>query len=425
MPTVEGAELRKSKNNSSAMRIGLYGAVSTASEMRPIIKSPLNKFKGFCARVIDVVNWRLTGRARLHFYHWNRFDGTNKGDTAIRETIKDSVTRVFTPSPVEFVELEWGELASIDIEEANRNWDALIIGGSGYIQTGFQGDLAPRLLADLEVLTRLNIPKILYGVGWNTLMSKHQQIPQVTESAKQSIRQLLSAVDLLSVRDESSAKLLQELSDKPVYLTSDPALFSAMKQGYRDIKRSPDRLQVGLNFALHGPQAAARFEQKFDAYCDILRAIENRYSVNFHHVPHSDTERVVPAMFRARGIRMEAHNPAPAQLIALYKQLDIHISEMMHSSILAIGAGTPTLNMAYDIKNVGFYDLLGLSHLCHPIWSLDTERFLQSIDYAIKESEKIKTSIETRKSQLGAAQSEFLEKFSERVRGRRACSQSS
>jgi polysaccharide pyruvyl transferase WcaK-like protein len=81
---------------------------------------------------------------------------------------------------------------------------------------------------------------------------------------------------------------------------------------------------------------------------------------------------------------------------------------MMHSSILAINAGTPTISLAYDIKNIGFFELMGLEQFCHPVWKHDRGAILQSVTDAVQNAPQIRQAIEKRKAELHLVYEGFL-----------------
>lgn len=58
------------------------------------------------------------------------------------------------------------------------------------------------------------------------------------------------------------------------------------------------------------------------------------------------------------------HNEPAGKLASLYRTLDLHLCEMLHSSIFAVAAGVPTLNVSYDVKNRAFYEMLGIDRFC-------------------------------------------------------------
>lgn len=397
-------------NQNRKLRIGLYVAVPAAIENQPVRRGGYGALKSAIARARDRTYWYALRRPKVSFYHWNTLLGSNKGDAAIRETIKYSLQHALAPWQLTFDELEWGTLSTQSPEELNRRWDMLVIGGSGYIASNEKGELAKRMLDDLPILRGLTCLKVLYGIGWNSLLTANGEAQPLSGQANKILREILGTLNVLSVRDRASEALVHSHTRDDVYLTGDPALFYGAEEAYPPLLRATGKVQIGLNFAVHGPNSARRFETQFDQHCALLRDIGKKFPATFHYVQHSHTERFVPGLLRARGIPVVAHDPAPGQLVPLYRQLDLHICEMMHSSILAINAGTPTISLAYDVKNIGFFDLMGLERFCHPVWKLDRGAILQSIADAVQNAPQIRQTIEKRKAELHLVYDGFLNK---------------
>jgi polysaccharide pyruvyl transferase WcaK-like protein len=51
-------------------------------------------------------------------------------------------------------------------------------------------------------------------------------------------------------------------------------------------------------------------------------------------------------------------------MLAEYATLDLHVCQMLHSSILCLAAGVPAIALAYDVKNAGLFEMMGLPELC-------------------------------------------------------------
>ncbi|MBN9556603.1 MAG: polysaccharide pyruvyl transferase family protein [Alphaproteobacteria bacterium] len=397
-----------STNQNRKLRIGLYVAVPSGIENRPLRRGRYGALKSAIARARDRTYWYALRQPKVSFYHWNTLLGSNKGDAAIRETIKHSLQHTLAPWELTFDELEWGTLSAQSPEELNRRWDMLVIGGSGYIASNEKGELAKRMLDDLPLLRNLTCLKILYGIGWNSLLTADGEVQPLSVQANKTLREILATMDVLSVRDRASEMLVQNNSKKHVYLTGDPALFYSAEEAYPPLPRVSGELHVGLNFAVHGPETAEQFEANFDQYCALLKSIDEVFSPTFHYIQHFHVERLVPEVLHKRGFDVVSHDPTPRQLVPLYRQLDLHICEMMHSSILAINAGTPTINLAYDIKNIGFFELMDLERFCHPVWMLGHDTILQSVTDAVQNAPQIRRAIEKRKAELHLVYEGFL-----------------
>lgn len=340
---------------------------------------------------------------------------TNKGDIAIRETLKAELRKAFAPRDVVFSELKWGQLKEANAHELNRSCDLFVIGGSGYIRPTKTNSLPPDMLEDAKALAELTCMKIAFGIGWNALLDGASGSAGAFDpAARAQLGRLLQSIDLVSVRDRATRDLVQDVSGKTAALVGDPALF------YADLFPSATppvrgRLRVGLNLALHGSASADRIERRLDEYCDFLRALSREHELTFHYVQHAQTECVIPKLLASRGIFVQRHDPPPEELIAFYRTLDIHICQMMHSSVLSLGALVPTMNFGYDIKNQGLFDLMDLKEFYFSAWSFDRAKALGAAKRMIAERPDLASRIATRKTELRADLSRFLNEISTRV----------
>jgi polysaccharide pyruvyl transferase WcaK-like protein len=113
--------------------------------------------------------------------------------------------------------------------------------------------------------------------------------------------------------------------------------------------------------------------------CQLLKALRDEYSAEFCYICHLRADVTVPLYFRLRGIRMQIRRPDAPGLPDAYRDLDLHVCQMMHSSILSLRAGVPTVNLGYDIKNAALFDMLGLSEFCLQADNLVPSRVLAAV----------------------------------------------
>jgi polysaccharide pyruvyl transferase WcaK-like protein len=384
-------------------------------ENRPNPISIFTRVKCFIGRSLDIFGWFFLRRSSVKFHHWGTRDVTNKGDIAIREAIKDNLKSLFAPHPVEFTELHWGELTPVAAADISRNHDLFVIGGSGYIASDESGNISPRADQDLASIAEIKCPKIAFGIGWNKHLATgdFNEPRPLSHRARETLKSTLRQLDLVSVRDAATQALVSELLGRPPLLGGDPALFYGGSQSRR--KFTDGKLHVGLNFALHGKERAGFIAQQHKIFCDVLAEFAHRHDVMYHYMQHAYTERGVPLMLRARGISVIREDLPVDQMLSLYRVLDLHICQMLHSAILAVNAGTPTLHYGYDVKSLGFFVLMQMSEVCHPDWPLDDKRMLADLEAILTNSQRIRTHIVERKKQVKQHADAFLEMVKEVV----------
>jgi len=392
------------------MRIALYLAVPSFAEERESRRPFTSRAKDLLVQILDVAFCVVARRTSFHFSRW-RAPGLNKGDIALRKAIKEQLRKAFAPRAIRFDELEWGSLKAEMADEIGRSSDLFVIAGSGYVAPDPEGDAPKRMFDDLAFLRRLKIPKIAYGIGFNQLIENERAL-DATETLPIAtgdvLRSLLTEMDLISVRDDQTRQLIERLTARHSFLTGDPALFYGTGRAERPLKPRLSRIRMGLNLAMHGPAAAKRLPRDFPAYRALLRAIAREHCVEFHYVPHASGERIFWYLLLAHGIFVRWHDPKPENLVGFYSGLDLHVCQMLHSSILSVNAGIPTINIAYDVKNLEFFNLMGLARFCHSSSDLDAGAVLASVRSALAERREIEKTIEDRKVELRMTLEGFL-----------------
>ncbi|MGR5973785.1 polysaccharide pyruvyl transferase family protein [Bacillus cereus] len=72
------------------------------------------------------------------------------------------------------------------------------------------------------------------------------------------------------------------------------------------------------------------------------------------------------------------------QLKYLYGNFDLFIGSRMHSCIFAIGAGVPTIGLAYQPKTVGTFELIGLKQRTFNVDSFSKEELVEMCERILK-----------------------------------------
>jgi polysaccharide pyruvyl transferase WcaK-like protein len=362
--------------------------------------SAFARLKRFVGRSLDVLGWFLFGRGSVRFHHWSTRDITNKGDIAIREALKEKLSELFFPRVATFTELHWDELVPDRAEQIDENHDLFVIGGGGYIFSDENGDLNPRAEQDLATIAKMYLPKIACGIGWNKLIQtgnlREERV--LSQKSREILKATLQRLDLVSVRDAGTQLVVSEITGREPVLTGDPALFYRGNQ--TEHRFTDGRLHVGVNMALHGKERVEFIAKQHEPFCEALVEFARRHNVVYHYMQHAYTERPIPWMLRAKGVVVTNENLPVCELPAFYAALDIHVCQMLHSAILAVNAGTPTLHYGYDVKSVGFFDFMRMPEFCFPDWPLDAERMLVELESLLKNRQRIRSHIARRKEEV-------------------------
>lgn len=388
----------------------LYVCQPTAGERSPVRRSLKGHLRAAVARGFDRFRWRVLKDFRIDYDAWRVVTNTNKGDAAIREAITAQLGSLPFRPPVEIVEVGWGELTEQHVARLNETRGLFVIAGSGYFSFGPDNTLPHRIERDIALIRRMNCTRIIYGPGVNQIRIDGTLRPldpdAVAPRSLAMLRELAAQMDLVAVRDQSSRDLLAAVHRGPVRLIGDPAVF--MVPTHRaDAHGGRQPALVGLNFALHGPNSAASLPARMRWIVPLLRRIREAWQCRFRYVMHSDVERVFPLLLRQHGIETEVIDAPVQATLDAYTEVDLHLCQMMHSSILAVAAGTPTITIGYDVKNLEFFRLMGIGDLCFAAKDLDPERVFARAARLYDEREAFAATVGAAKRRL----SEELARF--------------
>ncbi len=398
------------------MKIYLYSAISqeSANRLSPIFATASGRAKAALARLRDMLAWRLLGQFKCRQYNYAEHPNSNAGDIAIRHALRQELATAFSPAPVDFVELAWGDLTAEWVDRMNADGDLFVIGGSGYYQHDVKGVLNRQPAADVEHLRRMRCPIAAIGIGVNCVLQNHDtKVGGFDARSEAIVRESLGLLSLCMVRDVRSLELLQSLSVKPVVLAGDSALFlDAAPRTPRESSDHPGPV-IGLNFPFHGPFSESMLAKNLPIYAGALKTLRDKTGCRFVYFQHSDAEAVIPKLLGWSGVAVETVSGDPRETLLRYASLTVHFCGMLHSAILSTNAGTPCVNVAYDIKNRGFLQLLGTERFLLDPGRLTEDAIVKAVVTMIAERDAVARQIRARKAELRATFTATLRTFAE------------
>jgi polysaccharide pyruvyl transferase WcaK-like protein len=389
----------------------LYCAISRAEEFRPVRRTPQQQVRLNLRRLTDDVMWRGLGRWQYEFWRYQDHRFTNIGDIAIREACVELVRRAL-PDVAEIRTLNWDRLDDEVIEEVNHNASAFIVAGSGYFIFDESWKLGRRVGTDLPFLSALRVPKIMMGVGVNNPSVRQLPSGPVSVDARGAalLREMFSTFDLVSVRDQLSKDVLQPFALNDIMLLPDPALFLASLRGERaSSRRDPaGPLHVGLNLALHGPRSEKLLLDNLPTLAAAFRDFQKESGCRYSYFIHSEGEWKAADLLARAGVHLDVVSGGPDELIARYRDLSFHVGQMLHSSILAMSTDCPAIGLAYDVKSLSFFRLMGLDRYCVSADGIAGAKVIEMMRGITGERQALRQQLAGRREQLFAAMGDGL-----------------
>jgi polysaccharide pyruvyl transferase WcaK-like protein len=159
--------------------------------------------------------------------------------------------------------------------------------------------------------------------------------------------------------------------------------------------------------ALHGAHATVVNRTLLTALTRALHRFASQTPTHFFYFIHSDGERGIAAALRRYGLPLTVVDGGPDVLLEAYRRLDVHICQMLHSAILATSVAVPTMAFAYDIKSIGYFNLLGRPGLCHDAANLTEDRIFAAINDLVAQRDDIAEHLARRARELTAESDKF------------------
>jgi len=367
--------------------IAILNLSTARSDYSPIRRSVYVQIWNKLRRMADFILFKYFGVWTFQFYNYIKTTGDNRGDIAIR-IASEQLIHDYIDDTASFLEIGWHELDETAAAIVNDTCSAIVVAGGGYIFIDSSGNVPFRIEQHLKALRNINRPIFGLSIGVNRLLAP--QCPDLAHVEKSdALCDLLSRFSLISVRDGASKSVLERFVDTcSVHVVADPALF---------LKRSPHlslpetknsfELWVGINVNFHGKHSTSLLKHNVECIAQVLQKLATTRICRFFYFVHTESERIIPKILAEKRIAVTVVDCQPVEMLAWYGMLDIHLCGMLHSSILSINAGVPTVNYGYDVKNLAFFKLMGFDDFyVHAqemtpdgLWSL-VQRILVDLD---------------------------------------------
>lgn len=275
--------------------------------------------------------------------------------------------------------------------------DLVVIGGGGV----YMDHLLP---FNIPLINQIQTPIVIFGAGYNHNFGAGE----FTSHQLESVKALGLRAKLQSVRDLNTQTFLQRLGVSSE-LVGDPAMFleRASIAQLSDLKTDGPR--VAINIASHGWKQQLQFESLLiEAYVAMIQTLKRDYNAIVYYFIHHPGEHMVVEQLKSRGITFEEVINTPArETKAHYGSMDLTISMMLHSTILAFGEGVPSICIGYDDKNKEFMDLTGQSGRYIRVDELSPELLTEKAVQAIETLDDAKAMIKTKQTMLKSKHDAF------------------
>jgi len=354
----------------------------------------------------------------------------NTGDEAIlksmvrafKEKIAQVKITVLSHSPLQTSQTyqvkSINRLHLINIICCLRDTNLFISGGGGLLQdsTG-KGWSILYYLGLILVAKIVKIPVMIYAQGIG---------PVNNQVNKKLMKWILNKVELITVRDNSSKELLENLGVvKPsIYINSDPVfLLKRRSINYiidsypyiQELINSANRPLIGVSvreYRSNGPDLKKIFAQAADYLIENYKAKIIFIPFKFDEDVHISEEILSLMKNQADVLKIKLE---PEELLSLLSRLSLMVGVRLHSIIFSSMANIPFIAFNYDPKVKYFVEDLGLSELLLEInEDISLKNIQEKIEYIRENNDKIKNILLKKVNNLeekALANNELVYKF--------------
>lgn len=356
-----------------------------------------------------------------HLHVWDR---NNKGDYAIVLAVQELLRRHFTNCRI--IDYPVSLLKSGTIKEANKinKADFVVIGGGGIFYSYF-------LPYNKEFIASIIKPIVIFGAGY----IREVDAPALSVIAAKSVAFLANQASLVGVRDFNTEKFLIKYGAKqnkikvigdPAALLSEkkPSAVKLKKLGLATSKAVSDKknqgkkiikpIRIGLNLNYSGWLGFGKWHDDIlTSYQEVDRYFKEVYGesgVEIYYLKHHPGEDKIYPELKIRNLHVVDLSPEEQKYI--YGQMDLIIGMMLHVGVMAFGAGTPEISVAYDLRNYSFAEFIGRPELVVDLDKLKKGELIKRVKAVFNNRSSYRRDFLSKKKRILKQQESFLKRLS-------------
>jgi len=293
----------------------------------------------------------------LHTYCLNY----NIGDYALGIGVKNLLREYLDVDLIGETNLQGTVFNEYFIDVINRNYDLLVIGGGGIIH-GAHWPNGWFWLIDKENISKIRIPFIVYGVGYNYFKDEQGIPPHGVEHLKET----LAHAAYFSIRNDGSYERLKDQTGIDVPEIPDPGFFVHLNTYYERPEKEP---YVILQLANDKPEFRFGKGDEYSNFVENIRAVVRSISPRYKVIlaPHvladvSLSEEVAQGLDNTQvwdfGKYAFDHSD---KAVAWYQYAEYALAMRGHGQIVPICFNVPVISLENHPKHRGLMEKLGLA----------------------------------------------------------------
>ena len=311
----------------------------------------------------SIVAPKLGGFKKIQ--HISAFNYGNAGDIVLPIVLQDLLNENISVN-------KWDNLhvsKSVDqkiVDKINQN-DMMVIGGGGLflrdtnanIKSGWQWS------CDVENLRRINVPIVMFAVGYNRFRGQEDFDPIFTENLNEFVKK----ASFIGIRNYGSINKIrpylhsQELREK---LTFQPCMTTIISNIYPDLTDYSQKEDfVAFNCAFDREKLRINDDSLYYSIARVAKRISEITKVKYYS--HMLTDNKILDFFDELNVPYElVEFKSPVNMLVEYAKPKLVIGMRGHAQMIPFGCNTPILSIISHDK-LGYF----LDDINHPEWGVD------------------------------------------------------
>lgn len=311
----------------------------------------------------DNVRWYRHADLQSHIGHYH-----NIGDAFVF----DSSLKLLNFEKLDELPIDRVDPAMID--RLNTEYDYVFLRGSNYVHAQMNWSKA------VEVLRRLKLPVIAFGIGAQAPVSGKLELSEDTRTV---LKLISDSTASLGVRGTYSAEVLNDLGIRNVRIIGCPTAF---RNNWPDLAiRLPPLDQIRKVGVTLRREVSTTYAQDIGRYLtfhrDLVKAMADRFEVTLMSQGEVEEKKLALGTIDQKAQAMTAlrenawardwyldeqlerlyqdrmfYSDVVADYERLVRGLDLVLGYRLHGNLMALANGTPSIYFTYDSRTVEFAD---------------------------------------------------------------------
>jgi hypothetical protein len=203
------------------------------------------------------------------------------------------------------------------------------------------------------------------------------------------------------------------VASQKIKVIGDPAALLSEQKGNKFPMNKKGTIRIGLNLNYSGWLGFGKWHDDIlNAYCVVAEYFQKEYSretgreVEIYYLKHHPGEYKIYPELKIKGLKVVDLKPSEQKYV--YGKLDLVVGMMLHVGVMAFGAGTPEISVAYDLRNYSFADFIGHPELVVDLDKLKTGELLKRVKMVFAQKNNYRKKFANLKVKIAKKQNSFL-----------------